>query len=193
MENKETFLEKVAHIQQSLIAPKNQYNNFGKYKYRTCEDILESVKPLLGNLILLLTDEPVIIGDRFYIKSVAKITDGEKELLSISYARESMEKKGMDSAQVTGSTASYSRKYALGGLLLVDDGKDMDNENNENQYKKNHINLNISDNTEGELQEVIDYKNPQKKMIVKILCTICNKEHNGKYDKCFNCWSNKIK
>ena len=122
------FVEKVAKIQATLKAPKGQMNKFGGYKYRSCEDILEAVKPLLAEagLILTVNDELVMAGDRFYIKATAIITDGTNTVSNSALARESEEKKGMDTAQVTGACSSYARKYALNGLLLIDDTKDAD-------------------------------------------------------------------
>lgn len=123
-----TLVEKISWIQSNLKAPKNQRNNFGGYNYRSCEDILEAVKPLLAEkgLVLTVGDEMVMLGDRFYVKSTASITDGEHEITNTAYARESLEKKGMDSSQITGATSSYARKYALNGLLCIDDTKDAD-------------------------------------------------------------------
>lgn len=125
--------QKLNKIQVELKAPKNQYNSFGKYKYRSCEDILEGVKPLLQatNTVLTVADEVVNIGDRFYIKATAKLTDTEDgENVEVSaLAREDATKKGMDLAQVTGSTSSYARKYALNGLFAIDDTKDSDSTN----------------------------------------------------------------
>lgn len=116
-------------IQTRLKAPKNQTNNFGGYKFRSCEDIEEAIKPLLAetHCTLVTTEEISLVGDRYYIKSTATITNeaGEKESAS-SFAREPLGRKGMDDAQVTGSTVSYARKYALGGLLALDDNKDPD-------------------------------------------------------------------
>lgn len=117
-------------IQQELKAPKGQTNSFGNYKYRSCEDILESVKPLLGGAVLLISDEIVLIGDRYYVKATATFTDGKDSIFNSAYARESLEKKGMDSSQVTGATSSYARKYALNGLFAIDDTKDADTQDN---------------------------------------------------------------
>ncbi len=121
-------------IQKELKAPKGQKNDFGKYNYRSCEDILEAVKPLLGDATLTLTDEMVMIGERFYVKATATLKGGEKlerEEVSVSaYARESLDKKGMDSAQITGAASSYARKYALNGLFCIDDTKDADTQDN---------------------------------------------------------------
>ena len=116
----------LAAIQQNLKANKGQYNSFGKYKYRNCEDILEAVKPLLGQCVLTISDDIHMIGDRFYVKATATISLGADSISTSAFAREELSKKGMDSAQLTGSTSAYARKYALGGLLLTDDNKDAD-------------------------------------------------------------------
>ena len=122
------IVEKLSAIQVELKAPKGQYNSFGKYNYRSCEDILEGVKPLLDKyrVALTLNDEIVLIGDRYYVKATATLHDGEQVLSSTAYARESEDKKGMDSSQLTGATSSYARKYALNGLFSIDDTKDAD-------------------------------------------------------------------
>lgn len=126
------FIEKIVAIQSELKAPKGQYNPFGKYNYRSCEDILEGVKPLLAKhgLVLTIQDSIDLIGDRFYVKATATITDGKEQLSTSAYARESLDKKGMDASQVTGATSSYARKYALNGLLAIDDTKDADTMDN---------------------------------------------------------------
>lgn len=126
------FIEKIVAIQSELKAPKGQYNSFGKYNYRSCEDILEGVKPLLTKhgLVLTIQDSIDLIGDRFYVKATATITDGKERLSTSAYARESLDKKGMDASQVTGATSSYARKYALNGLLAIDDTKDADTMDN---------------------------------------------------------------
>lgn len=130
--------EKLMKVQQELKAPKGQYNSFGKYKYRSCEDILEAVKPLLekNKLTLTLTDTIVPASEnRFYVKATAKLTDIEiadaeeiepKTIENTAFAREDAEKKGMDGSQITGTASSYARKYALNGLFLIDDTKDAD-------------------------------------------------------------------
>lgn len=125
-----TLIKKLAEIQHKLNAPKGQFNDFGKYKYRSCEDILMAVKPLLGDLVITVTDEMALVGDRIYVKATATITDGESSIYTSAFAREAVSKKGMDDAQVTGSTSSYARKYALNGLLLIDDNKDADHADN---------------------------------------------------------------
>lgn len=123
-------IEKLIMIQQRLNAPKDKVNKFGGYNYRSCESILEAVKPLLkeAGLALIINDEMLALGNRFYVKAEAKLIDANGELVALStaYAREEDEKKGMDAAQVTGSTSSYARKYALNGLFAIDDNKDAD-------------------------------------------------------------------
>ena len=127
------FYARLAEIQRTLNAPKNQYNSFGKYKYRSCEDILEGVKPLLNGLFLSISDEVLMIGDRYYVKATATITDGDASHTATALAREEESKKGMDSAQVTGATSSYARKYCLNGLFGIDDSKDADTDEHKNQ------------------------------------------------------------
>ena len=116
-------------IQKTLKAPKGQFNSFGKYKYRSCEDIVEAVKPILAELgcHLILSDDVVLVGDRIYVKATASIYTGA-ELVgqSTAFAREPDDKKGMDASQITGTSSSYARKYALNGLLAIDDTKDAD-------------------------------------------------------------------
>lgn len=155
MENKNIY-QKLTIIQSELKSPKSQRNTFGNYNYRNCEDILEAVKPLLleNELVLIITDEIVFIqnnnpiqyegigkdkngltvveiieGSRFYVKATAILTDGEKEIKASAFAREEEHKKGMDASQLTGSTSSYARKYALNGLFCIDDTKDSDTTN----------------------------------------------------------------
>lgn len=114
-------------IQKHLRVTKNNKNNFGNYTYRNAEDILSEVKPLLEEgIVLLLTEKIELIGDRYYVKSTAILTDGTDKIENCAYARESLDKKGMDAAQITGASTSYARKYALGGLFLLDDNKDYD-------------------------------------------------------------------
>ena len=127
-------------IQNELKAPKGQYNSFGKYHYRSCEDILEAVKPLLHkhNATLSITDEVVLIGDRFYVKATATFVSADGYTQSVSaYAREELDKKGMDGSQITGASSSYARKYALNGLFLIDDTKDSDSTNDHGKGSTN--------------------------------------------------------
>ena len=120
--------EKLIKIQNELKAPKNQYNAFGKYNYRSCEDILEALKPLLEKheLSLNFNDEVLYIGSKYFLKTQAVLTDGEETIISEAYAGHETEKKGMDFSQITGAASSYARKYALNGLFLIDDAKDSD-------------------------------------------------------------------
>ena len=131
----ESVVKALLTVQKELKAPKGQYNSFGKYKYRSAEDILEAVKPLNADngLLLSLSDEPVLVGDWHYIKATATITNGEQTHTVTAYARESQDKKGMDHSQVTGTASSYARKYALNGLYLIDDTKDADTDEYQNQ------------------------------------------------------------
>jgi hypothetical protein len=120
---------KLVKIQAELKAPKNQVNSFGKYKYRSAEDIIEAVKPILNKYetALIVSDEVVQVGDRIYIKATATLLDLMDFNISVSgWAREEEVKKGMDAAQITGSASSYARKYALNGLFAIDDTKDSD-------------------------------------------------------------------
>ena len=131
-----TIYQKLLAVQKALKAPKGQYNEFGKYKYRSCEDVLEAVKPLLEDfgLLLTLTDEIIPVGERIYVRATARLFDAEVDPKNIldsfltvtAYAREEESKKGMDSSQVTGAASSYARKYALNGLFCIDDAKDSD-------------------------------------------------------------------
>lgn len=118
--------KKLWAIQQTLNAPKGQYNKFGGYSYRSAEDILEAVKPLLQNVTLMVSDEIVLIGDRYYVKATATLSDGEDSISATAFAREEKEQKGMTAGQITGATSSYARKYALNGLFCIDDAKDLD-------------------------------------------------------------------
>lgn len=118
--------KKLWTIQQTLNAPKGQYNKFGGYSYRSAEDILEAVKPLLQNVTLMVSDEIILIGDRYYVKATATLSDGEDSISATAFAREEKEQKGMTAGQLTGATSSYARKYALNGLFCIDDAKDLD-------------------------------------------------------------------
>lgn len=123
-------------IQLELKAPKGQYNSFGKYYYRNCEDILEAVKPLLGEGTLILEDEVVNIGNHNYVKATAYLKEGEEVVSASAYAREAVDQKGMNDSQITGSTSSYARKYALNGLFCIDDTKDSDATNTHDKGTK---------------------------------------------------------
>ena len=134
--------QKLIKVQSELKAPKGQKNTFGNYNYRSAEDILEAVKPLLSEQGLLMTITDIIeqIGERYYIQAKVILTDGEDTVEVTGYARESLNKKGMDDSQITGTASSYARKYAMNGLFLIDDTKDSDSNENrterENRAKK---------------------------------------------------------
>lgn len=132
------IMNKLQEIQHKLKAPKGQYNNFGKYKYRSCEDILEAVKPILNEVgcTLTLSDEIILIGDRYYIKATARLKGEGVDETATAYAREDLDKKGMDGSQITGTASSYARKYALNGLFCIDDTKDADTDEYAKQTSK---------------------------------------------------------
>lgn len=174
--------KKIIAIQNELKCNKGQYNSFGGYSYRSCEDILEAVKPLLSKyqLLLRISDEIVQVGDRYYIKATAELcdTETEKTVKSEAYAREPLEKTKMDAAQVTGTASSYARKYALNGLFLIDDTKDVDTEEynkqtGENQQQKNQQNQQqteqqkISAATAKAINGLIDQTNSDRAELLK--------------------------
>lgn len=135
-------MKELISIQQELKAPKGQYNSFGKYHFRSCEDILEAVKPLLGkyNCFLNVSDQIELIGDRFYVKATATLTNSEgKSINATASAREQDSKAGMDASQITGSASSYARKYALNGLFCIDDTKDADTMDNSSEGKTTYV------------------------------------------------------
>lgn len=144
MEVEKNIYSKLSDIQQELKAPKGQRNDFGKYNYRSCEDILEAVKPICAKnkTTLVLSDTLENIGERYYIKATATIYDIEsnEEISNTAYAREEENKKGMDGSQITGTASSYARKYALNGLFNIDDTKDADT----NEYHKQTNKPNVS-------------------------------------------------
>lgn len=129
-------------IQSELKAPKNQFNRFGNYNYRSCEDILEAVKPLLAKneCSLTISDDIVEVGGRIYVKATAKIVNKDgNEVANSAFAREAEEKKGMDVSQITGSASSYARKYALNGLFCIDDTRDADATNTHGKEEKKMV------------------------------------------------------
>lgn len=138
--------KKLMNVQNKLKAPKSQYNSFGKYSYRNAEDILEALKPLLEEYksIVTLKDEIKLIGNRYYLEATATFTDAEtgEKIEVTAYAREEETKKGVDASQLTGSTSSYARKYALNGLFAIDDNKDADTTNT---HGKSASKSNLSD------------------------------------------------
>lgn len=135
MADSKTIYQKLTAIQNELKVSKGQYNSFGKYKYRSCEDILEALKPLLKkhDLSLVITDTVQEVGGRIYVTAQTRLTDGKEFITNTGFAREAMDKKGMDDSQITGTASSYARKYALNGLFLIDDTKDADTDEYRNQ------------------------------------------------------------
>ena len=176
-EAKKTVVERLIEVQSLLKAPKGQYNSFGKYKYRSCEDILEAVKPLLAErgLLLFIEDQIERIGDtsgtdslRWYVKATATVTDGTDSVSTTAYAREDKDKKGMDGSQVTGASSSYARKYALNALFLIDDTKDADATNTHgkeqsqkpSQRAKKPVDTTLSDEEMATLRQTfVNYRN----------------------------------
>ena len=169
MENTNIY-KKLNQIQIKLKAPKSQFNKFGNYKYRNCEDILEALKPLLNEFktVISLKDDIIFIEGRFYVKATVTLIDSETgEVFSTSaFAREEETKKGQDGSQITGSSSSYARKYALNGLFAIDDTKDSDSTNthgkeeakktSETEFKKAIDMINALANTEEKSEKVFD-------------------------------------
>jgi hypothetical protein len=159
-------MKELIAIQSELKAPKNQWNSFGKYNYRSAEDILEAVKPLLKKheCYLTISDEMVVLGDRYYVKATATLTANDGNYTSTTaYAREEENKKGMDASQITGATSSYARKYALNGLFCIDDTKDSDYTNTHGQeVKPTPSAVNPKETVKKELKGAIDALNKCK-------------------------------
>ena len=162
----ENIFSRLQAVQMELKAPKDQYNNFGKYSYRSCEDILEVVKPLCQKqgLLLSLTDEIVEMGGRNYIKAIARVIEMEtgKDFFTVAFAREDETKKGMDGSQISGCASSYARKYALNGLFCIDDTKDADTRDNRSevqlasQKQKNELEV-LCQRTRSDLAKVLSW------------------------------------
>jgi hypothetical protein len=173
---------KLVKIQAELKAPKNQMNAFGKYKYRSAEDIIEAVKPILfkNNCALLISDEIVQVADRVYVKATAMLIDEINEELPIKvygWAREEEVKKGMDAAQITGSASSYARKYALNGLFAIDDTKDADstNEHKDEVGEEKRMKLIAL------LENTIWDENLKSKQAIKISAYTTNEQYDKAY------------
>ncbi|MGJ7024987.1 ERF family protein [Petrimonas sulfuriphila] len=152
-------MKELIKIQSELKAPKSQRNNFGGYNYRSAEDILESVKPILkeNGCVLTVSDEMVLIGDRYYIKATATLTNSENTQIStVAFAREEETKKGMDASQITGAASSYARKYALNGLFCIDDTKDADSTNTHGKEAMTTKKAPEKDEIETELKQALD-------------------------------------
>lgn|SRR5690554_1019138 len=168
-----SLYQKLLRVQTKLKAPKNQYNIFGKYYYRSCEDITEAVKPLLAEekLIMTISDELTLIGERYYIKATVTVIDGETgEKHEVhAYAREAESKKGMDESQITGAASSYARKYALNGMFAIDDTKDSDATNTHGKNENN--NQNIDKQTIAAITSFIKRDDKAKNIAVSFLKT----------------------
>lgn len=168
-----SLYQKLLRVQTKLKAPKNQYNIFGKYYYRSCEDITEAVKPLLAEekLIMTISDELTLIGERYYIKATVTVIDGETgEKHEVhAYAREAESKKGMDESQITGAASSYARKYALNGMFAIDDTKDSDATNTHEKNENN--NQNIDKQTIAAITSFIKRDDKAKNIAVSFLKT----------------------
>lgn len=168
--------EKLMLVQTELKAPKNQYNSFGKYKYRSCEDILEAVKPLLAKnkATLRISDNVVMIGERFYLQATATFTDIEtgESVECKAYANESENHKGMTAEQITGTASSYARKYCLNGLFLIDDTKDADTD----AYK---LQQDSADKKQEEHKITSEHNNGTVRYIDGVQCQV--KSSNGKW------------
>lgn len=162
-----TIYEKLSEIQSKLKAPKSQFNSFGKYSYRSSEDILEAVKPLLKEqgLCLTISDEIIGVSGRIYVKATATVSDMESVISTTAYAREEESKKGMDASQITGAASSYARKYALNGLFCIDDTKDSDGTNK--HEKEETI-------TNGKIKE------HERLLLIKEVCKLAGSDEKGK-------------
>jgi len=193
--------KRLADIQRNLKSPKGQFNKFANFNYRSCEDILEAVKPLLGDLTLTISDEVVNIGDRYYVKATVRLAlesapstapmHKDSAYVEVSaYAREAEDKKGMDDAQITGATSSYARKYALNGLFAIDDTQDADAKDNTVKKTIKEAMAEVPKKTYptkkpvSNRQETIDVGDsdhpvvveiPATKSNLKAVCTECNK------------------
>ena len=192
-----TIHTKLANIQQKLKAPKGQRNDFGKYNYRSAEDILESVKPLLGDLALTINDELIFSGmledeivgagsnamkvqtQRVYIKSTVTLSDGKESISTSAVAREASIKKGQDSSQTSGATGSYSRKYALNGLFSIDDAKDSDSTNKHDEDKVADLDMSLEGMSEP--VPVAPAKRVSKKLMQDLMSLVIESEATGEH------------
>ncbi|MDN5402836.1 MAG: ERF family protein [Lactococcus sp.] len=184
MEDK-TIHQKLIEVQEELKAPKGQYNSFGKYHFRSTEDIVEALKPLLikRGLLLLMYDEIELVGSRIYVVSTADLTDGATNIKVSARARESETKKGMDDSQITGTASSYARKYALNGMFLIDDSKDADTPeysgqmNNQQQSKQPKAQPKPELTPEQKVAANIDWVNKKYKPEIELIKSWQEMEH----------------
>ena len=192
-----TIHNKLAEIQQKLKSPKGQRNDFGKYNYRSAEDILESVKPLLGDLALTINDELIFSGmledeivgagsnamkvqtQRVYIKSTVTLSDGKESISTSAVAREASIKKGQDSSQTSGATGSYSRKYALNGLFSIDDAKDSDSTNKHDEDKVADLDMTLEGMSEP--VPVAPAKRVSKKLMQDLMALVIESEATNEH------------
>lgn len=179
-----TLREKLSQIQSEIKVAKTQFNKFGNYNYRSCEDITEAFKPIATkyNVALKIDDDILFVGDRFYVKATATLLDGESNetITTTALAREPLEKKGMDSAQVTGATSSYARKYALNGLFALDDVKDADTQAPTAEAPKKVVTIAPSDRN-AELAEIKNLCKANPDRLVKMVTYTNNLNHTN-YD-----------
>ena len=198
----QTLSEKLNHIQANLNAPKNLYNSFGKYKYRNLEGIFEGIKPLLKETgcTITVSDEIVCVNEMNYIKATATLSNGTDDNISVTgWARESVSKKGMDDSQITGSTSSYARKYAMNGLFAIDDTKDadsMDNSTHVTTKKTTKAPNKVKQNeplTDSQKAKVLDLiKKVEKGYGASVTLSLNNgKIHQGNYKDCIKALTDK--
>jgi len=169
MTNKQEFYKKLSQLQQDIKAPKNKKNTFGNYNYRSCEDVMHSFKEINKqyNFVLNVSDEIINVGDRYYIKAIATLSDGENYITSTGYAREDENKKGMDLSQLTGACSSYARKYALNGLFCLDDTKDADTDEFQNKSQNNQ-NESVFESTLPPQTKQFQFEEPSEELINEI-------------------------
>lgn len=164
-------MERLIAIQQELKATKDLYNGYGGYNYRSCESILEALKPLLlkHKLAIVIQDDLLNIGERYYVKAIVKLVDENKDVIveTTAFAREEESKKGMDGSQITGASSSYARKYALNGMFAIDDAKDSDSTNKHGKEELQQTPNDISNkiNSISDIKELIKFFNANQKTI----------------------------
>lgn len=181
--------EKLSRVQQRLEAPKNQYNEFGNFNYRSAEDIFEAVKPILAEegLVLTVSDEMVAIGDRYYVKATATVSDGESEVSVSAFAREDESRAGMSDSQLTGCCSSYARKYALNGLFCIDDGKDSDSfDNRATPVNRTQKTSAPKKSNSEQLKDFCSQEKLKEGVDIKVL-----RKFYEYYDKIIDSWDNK--
>ena len=191
-----TIHTKLAKIQQNLKAPKGQKNKFGNYNYRSCEDILQAVKPLLGDLSLTLSDEIIFSGmledeivavgvsvktQRVYIKATATLSNGTDTLTATAYAREASVKKGMDSSQLTGATSSYARKYCLAGLFAIDSEAERDSDSTNKHDEDKTVVIDMTLEGLAETVSAPPAKRVSKKLMQDLMALVIESEATGEH------------